>query len=324
VSAETGDPLQSELDQFLLELARARQASSNTVLAYGRDLAQMATFVRGKVGGAAKPSDVNKLLLRAWLGEISRTLSPTSLGRKLASVRSFFRWLEERGEITKNPTLGIASPKIRRRLPGFLDVDAAAAVVNAPVAGAAAAVSPRATEAMRRRDAAAFELLYGSGLRIGELVALDLEDVYLEREELRVMGKGRKERIVPLGSKALAALRGYLELRPELASRAVPAVARALLIGERGTRLGARRLQTLLRRYGTLVAGRPDLHPHALRHSCATHMLEGGADLRAIQELLGHSSLATTQRYTHLSLEQLFRVYDAAHPLAKKSSRTRG
>jgi integrase/recombinase XerC len=164
----------------------------------------------------------------------------------------------------------------------------------------------------------AFELLYGCGLRVGELVLLDLSDVSTSRREVRVLGKGDKERIVPLGGPALAAVQSYLPQRSRFAHpRTEYLDERALLVGSRGRRLSARWIQKLAHRYGLLGAGRPDLHPHALRHSCATHMLEGGADLRAIQEFLGHSSLSTTQRYTHLSLDRLLGVYDRSHPLAR-------
>jgi len=174
-------------------------------------------------------------------------------------------------------------------------------------------------ESEQLRDTLLLELLYGSGLRVSELIGLDLVSIDSAQAELRVIGKGDKERIVPLGEKALEALEAYLPRRAELrhpkSGYQDPA---ALLLGRRGRRLGVRWVQELVRRYGALGSGRPDLHPHALRHSCATHMLEGGADLRAIQEMLGHSSLSTTQRYTHLSLDQLIRVYDQAHPLARR------
>ena len=171
------------------------------------------------------------------------------------------------------------------------------------------------------RDAALLEVLYGCGLRVSELVGMDIDHVAFEEEELRVLGKGNKERLVPLGSKARDAILVYLKERPTLRNERTGAQdTRALFLGRRGTRLGVRRVQTLVQRYGGLGAGRSDLHPHALRHSCATHLLEGGADLRAIQELLGHSSLATTQRYTHVSLDQLLSVYDRAHPLAHRAN----
>jgi integrase/recombinase XerC len=182
----------------------------------------------------------------------------------------------------------------------------------------AARAAPLGTDAEKLRDRVLLELLYGSGLRVSELAALDLEAVNVSACEVRVLGKGRKERIVPMSGKTLEALAGYLPRRSELRHpRTGFCHPAALLVTRRGQRLGIRRIQTLVQRYGALGAGRPDLHPHALRHSCATHLLEGGADLRVIQELLGHSSLTTTQRYTHVSLDQLLGVYDKAHPLAR-------
>ncbi len=172
----------------------------------------------------------------------------------------------------------------------------------------------------RLRDALALELLYGSGLRVSELALLDLGQISAAEAELRVLGKGRKERMVPMGSKALSAFEAYLPRRAELCHPTTGFYdPQALLLGQLGRRLSVRWLQKLVQRYGALGAGRSDLHPHALRHSCATHMLEGGADLRAIQEMLGHSSLSTTQRYTHVSLDQLLAVYDRAHPMAQAS-----
>jgi integrase/recombinase XerC len=306
------DALGRLLVRFQEHLKSERRASPHTVLAYGRDVAALLEYTRGKRRGAATIADIDKLLLRSFLGELSRTVSSTTIARKLASVRTFFGWLEREGLVKKNPASALASPKLRRKLPTFLSADAAAEVVTIPLE---AAVSP----AERVRDSALLEVLYGCGLRVSELVGLDLDHVALEQEEVRVLGKGNKERIVPLGSKARAAILAYLKERPELRNERTGAQdPSALFLGRRGTRLGVRRVQVLVHRYGGLGAGRSDLHPHALRHSCATHLLEGGADLRAIQELLGHSSLATTQRYTHVSLDQLLGVYDKAHPLARR------
>jgi integrase/recombinase XerC len=253
--------------------------------------------------------------LRSWLAELARAVTPTTLARKLASVRAFFGWLERETLVRKNPASMLASPKLRRKLPRFVAASAAGEIMEAP---AAAAVG----EVERARDTALLEVLYGSGLRVSELVGLDLSHLALEESSLRVLGKGKKERIVPLGSVAKGAVERYLVRRPELRHPRTGAQdERALFLSRKGMRLGVRRVQTLVQRYGALGAGRGDLHPHALRHSCATHLLEGGADLRAIQELLGHSSLATTQRYTHVSLDQLMAVYDRAHPLARRSGR---
>jgi integrase/recombinase XerC len=298
---------------FTEHLSGERRASPHTVDAYRRDLDQLKAFLGKRLGRPAALADVTKLTLRAWLGDLARSRSAGSVARKLAAVRTFYRYLEREGRVRQNPVALIASPKVRRKLPAFLGVDAAAEVMRAP------ATDRAPSEAEQLRDTLILELLYGSGLRVSELVGLDLSHVSMNEEQMRVLGKGKKERLVPLGSKALEALRAYLPRRSELRHPKTGfADARALLVGRRGRRLGVRRVQTLVRRYGALGAGRSDLHPHALRHSCATHMLEGGADLRAIQELLGHASLSTTQRYTHLSLDQLLRVYDKSHPLARR------
>ena len=316
------DPLGRRIESFLAYLSRERRASAHTVDAYRRDLGQLVDFVRERRRGKAELADLDRLLLRAWLSELAKVRSGATMARKLSSVRAFFAFLERRGVLESSPAALLVSPKLRRKLPAFLGVDAAAQVMQSPYQ-AGTAVCPRATEAELLRDTAALELLYGSGLRVSELVGLDLGDVSFDQEQLRVFGKGSKERIVPLGSKAKAALGRYLVRRHELAHPKTGALdPQALLVGRRGKRLGVRRIQTLVGRYGAAGAARPDLHPHALRHSCATHMLDGGAVLRAIQEMVGHKSLSTTQRYTHLSLEQLLRVYDEAHPLAR-ARRTR-
>jgi len=305
-------PLERAVGQFADFLQGERRASAHTVSAYRRDLLALARFVSGRRGRPSELRDVDKFVLRAWLGELAKTRAPSTIARKLASVRAFFDYQARRGGLESNPAGLLQSPRIRRKLPRFVRPETAASIMEAPK------VHSSLPEVERRRDRLALELLYGSGLRVSELVGLDLEHVSDGTAELRVLGKGRKERIVPLGSKAREALAEYLALRSELCRSGTDAkAARALLLGRRGTRLGVRRIQTLVRRYGALAAGRTDLHPHALRHSCATHMLEGGADLRVIQEMLGHASLSTTQRYTHVSLDQLLAVYDRAHPLAR-------
>lgn len=315
-TAPEQDGLGRSIERFADYLASEKRASPNTVRAYHRDLGQLAEFLRERLSRSVELADVNKLLLRAWLGELARTRSASSIARKLAAVRAFYADLERRGAVRENPASLLASPKIRRKMPTFLGVDAAAQVMSAP------AEQPGRREPEQLRDIVILELLYGSGLRVSELVGLELESVDTAQAEIRVLGKGNKERIVPLGGKALEALAEYLPRRAELRHPKTGAQdPAALLLGRRGRRLGVRWVQELVRRYGALGSGRPDLHPHALRHSCATHMLEGGADLRAIQEMLGHSSLSTTQRYTHLSLDQLMRVYDRAHPLARGGKR---
>ncbi|HKO53503.1 MAG TPA: tyrosine recombinase XerC [Polyangiaceae bacterium] len=311
------DELGRALRRFREHLASERRASPHTVSAYLRDLESLASYVRARNAGAASLAALDKFMLRAWLGELAKSVAPPTIARKISSVRALCVYLLRTGELRQNPSATLASPKSRRKLPRFLAPESAAEVMSAPLE------QDSGREICHLRDALALELLYGSGLRVSELATLDLEQISSGQAEVRVLGKGRKERIVPLGSKCLSALDAYLPRRAELAHPRTGAHdPHALLLGQLGKRLSVRWLQKLVQRYGALGAGRSDLHPHALRHSCATHMLEGGADLRAIQEMLGHSSLSTTQRYTHVSLDQLLAVYDRAHPLAQAAGQS--
>jgi len=315
----SGPELDSVVERFGEYLAFERRCSAHTVSAYRRDLNGLTEFLREQLGRAPVLADVTRLSLRAWLGSLAQTLAAASIARKLSSVRALYVFLGRSGEVRENPAALIQSPKLSRGLPLVLRAEAAAEVVESPGSDDA----EQAAEPLR--DRVMLELLYGSGLRVSELAALDLSDVSTRACEVRVMGKGRKERVVPMSGKALTALELYLPRRSQLAHpRTRKLDDKALLVTRRGQRLGVRRIQALVQRYGTLGAGRPDLHPHALRHSFATHLLEGGADLRVIQELLGHSSLSTTQRYTHVSLDQLLTVYDKAHPLARAKRARRG
>jgi integrase/recombinase XerC len=308
----TGTPVSTReaVARFLAYLEVERRSSPATLTAYGYDLGTLVSFLdRREV-----PPDVRELdlyALRAWLGELARTHAPSSVARKVAAVRSFMRWLLRRRLIDRSPADELATPKVRRPLPTLLSVDATKQVVENPDG------TPRG-----KRDRAILELLYGSGLRVSELVGVSLADLDLHAREVRVVGKGDKERVAPLGSRAVEALEAYLEVRPSFAHRVRqtqdPA---AVFLSPQGKRVNRREVNRVVAKHGTLGAGRADLHPHALRHTCATHMLDGGADLRSIQELLGHAKLSTTQRYTHVSVEQLLRVYDAAHPLARDRER---
>ena len=294
---------------FVQHLAVERRASPRTVEEYGKDLAGLAAFLRERESAAVDDvREIDLYLLRGWLGVLSRKHAPSSMARKVAAVRTWMRWLRRRGTLARCPADELASPKVRRGLPTLLSVDAAKEVVQAP-----SEETPRGV-----RDRAVLELLYGSGLRVSELCDLDMGAVDLASASARVLGKGRKERLVPLGRPCVQALARWLEQRSRMVH---PKTGwqhpTALFVTVRGARLLPRGVRTLVHRYGASGAGRGDLHPHALRHTCATHMLDGGADLRAIQELLGHASLSTTQRYAHVSMEHLMRVYDAAHPLAR-------
>ena len=301
--------LDDAIRAFLDYLGAERRASIHTRTAYGTDLAAFAEFVRERRPEAcADVRDVDVYLLRGWLGVLSRTHAASSIARKVAALRSWLRWLRRRGHIASSPGDELATPKVRRALPTLLSVDAAQEVVE----------SVDAETTRGARDRAILELLYGSGLRVSELCALDLEAVDLVQASARVFGKGSKERMVPLGGKCVHALERWLEQRPKMVHpRSGKQDPRAVFLAIRGGRIGRRAVQQIVQSCGMIGAGRADLHPHALRHTCATHLLDGGADLRAIQELLGHASLSTTQRYAHVSVEHLMRVYDVAHPHAK-------
>lgn len=341
-----------ELKQsFLVHLESEKRASPNTVAAYRRDLDALLAFVDARKEAAPETTAVPRLtrqrrevrpeqqaaasldlyVLRAWLGDLARTCKPSSVARKIASVRSFGRWMKRSGHARVNPAEQLASPKVRRELPTFLSADDAAQVVESPdtdtVANRPAVTSlERARrDALVLRDRALLEVLYGGGLRVGEVSGLSMEQLSLDERTVRVLGKGNKERIVPLGQKAMAALAAWFGARRMLAhARTRFLDPKAIFVSTRGRRLNTRAVQLLVRRYGLAGAGRADLHPHALRHTCATHLLDGGADLRAIQEMLGHASLSTTQRYTHVSVAHLLKVYDEAHPLAKPGNAAAG
>jgi integrase/recombinase XerC len=304
-----GVRLEESLEAFLLYLESERRAAPRTVEEYRADLTGLASFARDRSSDVlADVRQVDIYFLRAWLASLARRLAPPTIGRKVAAVRTWMRWLRRRGHIAACPADDLATPKIKRGLPTLLSVDAAKEVVEAP----------RGEGPAPARDRAMLEVLYGSGLRVSELCGLDLDTVDLQGATARVLGKGNKERTVPLGGPSVAAIRRWLSERPRMVHpRTGWQDPRALFLTVRGARIYARALNTLVSRYGAEGAGRADLHPHALRHTCATHMLDGGADLRAIQEMLGHASLSTTQRYAHVSVEQLMRVYDAAHPLAR-------
>lgn len=304
------------IERLLEDLASERRASPHTLAAYRRDLSQLEQFAAQTLESEATIDKIDLPLLRRWLAELSRHggkeggASSATLGRKVAAVRSLFRHLQKRRVVTHNPAAQLKAPKLRRPLPVFLDAETMGEVIE----------SADASGVEGLRDRAILETLYAGGLRVSELAGLDLDRLDLDGDlgSARVVGKGNKERLVPLGSKAVAALRAYLARRDELAS-ATRNEARAVFLSKRGARLGVRRIQELVKRHGVLAAGRADLHPHALRHSCATHLLDGGADLRSIQELLGHSTLSVTQRYTHTSIDGLMAVYDRAHPLAGRT-----
>jgi integrase/recombinase XerC len=295
------------IEAFVEHLRSTRRASVHTVKAYSRDLASLEKYLVEKRGKVPAIGDVDLHALRGWLGALARTHAPASIARHIATVRTFFRFARKQRLVTTDPTELLSSPKVKRPLPTLVSAAVAAEIMETPEGS-----SPEGL-----RDRAMLELMYGSGLRVSELCGLDVRDVDLAERFVRVLGKGNKERIVPLGEKAAKAVEAYLPSRMAVVREGKRVSdPRALFYSVTGKRMAPRLLQSITKENGMLGAGRADLHPHALRHACATHMLDGGADLRSIQELLGHASLSTTQRYTHVSIEHLMRAYDAAHPLA--------
>ena len=303
--------------ELLRHLEVERAASPHTVAAYRRDLAAFAAHHADTHGRPPDPLRVTALDIRAFVASLYRANDPASIARKLSSLRALFRRLCARGLLSANPARAVPSPRRKKALPKALDVDAAAAVVDAPTARPGAAATPH-----ELRDAAMFEVLYGAGLRVSECCGLDLDDLDRDRFQdaclVRVRrGKGGKDRLVPLGARGVAALDAYLARgRPALRRpRAGTQDPAALFLSRHGARITPRSVQRHVARWA-LLAG-TEATPHTLRHSFATHLLDGGADLRAIQELLGHASLAATQIYTKVSLDHLAKVYDAAHPHAR-------
>lgn len=304
--------LTAAAQRFLGSLA-LRNASKNTILNYGKDLALFAAHLARKEEGSPDLTGVSRLAVRDFLADQSgRGLARATLARRLSALRAFFDYLVREEGLAANPAKHVATPKISRKLPPVMNAEDTNRLVDQVQFD-----SKRDRSADKvLRDRVIFELLYGAGLRVSELVGLDVDDLDQAECWIRVRGKGRKERQVPYGSKAAEALDRYLAVRAGLGA---PVEARALFIHRwRGSyrRLTARSVGCILKKYAKSCAGDPSLHPHSLRHAFATHLLSEGADLRAIQELLGHASLSTTQRYTRLSTEQLVKVYDAAHPKA--------
>lgn len=288
-----------------------RAASPHTCRAYRKDLELFAAFLRNK----QLPSDVaaiDHVTIRLYLGDLykGKKIKRTSVVRKLATLRTFFRYLKREGIIQKNPAKMVATPKGGKDLPHALTVDEAFRLLDAP----------DGREPLGSRDRAILELLYSSGLRVGELTSLNLDDLDLGGGMVRVMGKGGKERIVPIGSKAVEALQSYLARRGELQPKGESAPP-YLFLNHRGGRLTPRSVARMITTYRLHKGIAKETTPHTFRHSFATHLLDAGADLRGIQELLGHASLSTTQKYTHVSSAKLMEVYDRTHPRARKGQK---
>jgi integrase/recombinase XerC len=302
------------IEKFLEHLRVETNASVHTLRSYAADLEQFRNFLLSKDFSIDEKSrdisveKVDHLAIRAYLSHLYRGHKKSSLARKLAAQRSFFRYLVEEGLLSQNPAEIVATPKQEKPLPTFLPVDEVFSLLETP---------DRSTT-WGARDRAILETLYSCGIRVSELTGLSEGDVDFSLGILKVYGKGRKERIVPIGEKALAALREYLPQRDRiLGSLGYKGRGSPLFINGRGGRLTSRSVARILHKYILKCGLLRKVSPHALRHSFATHLLDAGADLRAIQELLGHVSLSTTQRYTHVSVDKLMEVYDRAHPRAK-------
>lgn len=305
------DAMSVRIAEYERVLVAEDNASPHTVRNYISDLRQLHTFLleqRQAVNDAADDvlvEWVDHLMIRAFLTYLLRRNRKSSVGRKLSAVKGFFGWLVRCGALTRDPAAGVATPKKERQLPTHLTVDDMFRLLEAPPADQPAGL----------RDRALLEVLYSCGVRVSELIGLNWDDIDAALELVRVHGKGGKERLVPIGQRALVALAAYRAQLPQLCRRRLRDPA-AVFLNRQGTRLTTRSVARLVDQYVLASGIATKASPHAVRHSFATHLLNAGADLRAIQELLGHASLSTTQKYTHVNLDQLMGVYDKAHPRA--------
>jgi len=290
---------------YLQYLAAERRLSPHTVAAYQRDLANLTSLTAGKPLETLGVSDIRGAIVKLR----GQNLAAASVARQLSSWRGFYTFACRRLGFANNPCTGLRPPKAAKALPQILSPDSCTQLLDG-------SASPAPDEALLARDRAMFELFYSSGLRLSELVGLDLDDLNLQAGEAQVTGKGNKTRIVPVGQQALAAIAAWLPQRLPLAR----ADTSALFIGQRGARLSPRSVQLRLNRWALLAGLNQHVHPHMLRHAFATHVLQSSGDLRAVQEMLGHASISTTQVYTHLDWQHLAKVYDQAHPRARKKS----
>ncbi len=314
--------MKTAVGQFLQYLRAVRNASPHTLRSYENDLSQFLVFLTPPGTETPALADVTHLMIREFVAHLHDLgMEKSSIARKLAAIRSFFKFAVREGMVLRNPARMVATPKLPKRIPAVLSAEDLNAfldgITSAPVSGKRNGRDAAEHRLLVKRDRAILELLYASGLRVSELTGLNLADMDRKEQMLRVRGKGNKERIVPYGGKAEQALEAYGPVRQDLlrkaGSRADP---QAVFLNHLGTRLTPRSVARVVKKYVRLININWDLHPHSLRHAFATHLLADGADLRAIQELLGHSSLSTTQRYTHASIRQLLEVYDKAHPRA--------
>ncbi|HDT13316.1 MAG TPA: tyrosine recombinase XerC [Candidatus Aminicenantes bacterium] len=292
--------MKKAIAEFLAYLEHEKNASSHTVAAYGRDLGQVAAYLKER---GVRWDKAGNVVLRGYLAELhEKKRAKATIGRKLASLRSFYDFCLRKRWVAENPARVLARPRQDKRVPSFLSEGEAADLLDLP----------RSSEPLDLRDRALLELLYATGIRVSELVGIETGDIHADERLVRVRGKGKKERLVPFGTKAREALEDYRRARPVLAGRGD--VGEAFFLNYRGGRLTTRSVQRLVRKAIRRTAVARKISPHSLRHSFASHLLGRGADLRVIQELLGHASLSTTQKYTHVDLQQLLAVYRKSHP----------
>ena len=320
--------MKQHIDRFVAYLRYERNASPNTIREYRRDVTQFMQFLTPPGEKTMPLAHVDHRVIREFVGwSYDQKLEKSSVARKLAALRTFFKFCVREGVVKQNPARLVSTPKLPKRVPRVLTAEEMNGFLDNILGGSSAAskhkrrAKPRKKQddakIMLKRDRAILELLYASGLRVSELVGLNLGDIDRAGQMLRVLGKGRKERVVPFGSSAQAALEAYWPVRDELLNRpGTEPEIQAVFLNHYARRLSTRSVRTIVKKYSRLVDVNWDLHPHSLRHAFATHLLADGADLRAIQELLGHVSLSTTQRYTQASIQQLMNVYDKAHPHA--------
>ncbi|RLB82840.1 MAG: tyrosine recombinase XerC [Deltaproteobacteria bacterium] len=298
------------VEEFLDRVTGEKGYSLNTVRAYRIDLYQFCDFLvsRGIIKSYGSPWQtglITPLVIRGYLAELFGLKEKSTVARKLSALRSFFTFLEKLGLVEDNPAAEVSTPRLKKYVPAHLTVDQAFRLLD----------RPKKDSVLGLRDAALLEILYSCGLRVSELSGLDVDSVDFENRTVRVEGKGGKERLVPIGRHALGVLEEYLEATKSQRRHDNNAVKGApLFLNYRGGRLTSRSIARIIKKYAYECGLSSDISPHAMRHTFATHMLEGGADLRAVQELLGHESLSTTQKYTHLTLDKLMEVYDKAHP----------
>jgi integrase/recombinase XerC len=309
------------VQQFIRYLSAERNASPHTCRSYLTDLKEFVNFLKDtglhlSSDGKVEMEKVDRLTIRRYLSFVHRKNRKSSIARKISTLRSFFKFLVREHMVSSNPAKAVSTPKVEKLLPGALTVDEAFRLMDLP----GLLIRETSSDRSRKksfRDRAILELLYSSGIRVGELVALNINQLNLDLGIVKVMGKGRKERIVPVGSKAIEAVRAYLE------ERRSPDEEVPLFLNLRGGRLTARSVDRLIKNYTRQAGIFRKVSPHSLRHTFATHLLDAGADIREIQEMLGHASLSTTQRYTHVSMGKLMEVYDKAHPRSFKKMKDR-